>query len=265
MMLSIRNLLEDPELQEMDTDGPARLNLHSKILKKKAMLRTVFKEFHLLFRTADLKFLTGKGLHVELGAGVAPIRDTFPEGLATDVVDGEGLDLVINALEMDFDPGTVRVFYGQNCFHHFSDPNKFFAEAERVLVDGGGIILLEPYYGPVASFLYNRLFKTEVFDKMASSWETFDTGPMSGANQALSYNIFIRDKLIFEKKYPHLKIVHQELVSNYLKYFLSGGLNFRQIIPNYFTKFISGFEKAIFPFNKWLALHHVIVIRKIQS
>lgn len=265
MMVSIRDLLKDPEVQNMDTDGPDRLRLHSKLLKKKEMLQAVFKEFHLLFRKIDLKFLSGKGLHIELGAGVAPIRDTFPEVLATDVVESEGLDLVINAHQMNFDPGSIRVFYGQNCFHHFSDPNKFFIEVERALVEGGGVILLEPYYGPLAAFLYKNLFKTEVFDTTASSWETFDTGPMSGANQALSYNIFIRDKLIFEKKYPNLKIVHQELVPNYLKYFLSGGLNFRQILPNYFTKFISGFEKAIFPFNKWLALHHVIVICKIQS
>ena len=114
------------------------------------------------------------------------------------------------------DDGSVRVVFGQNCFHHFPRPERFFLELERVLPLGGGVILLEPYYGPFASFLFKRLFKTEGYDKNFPSWETPAAGPMNGANQALSYIIFVRDKHAFQQKFPTLKIVHTEPCTNYL-------------------------------------------------
>jgi len=58
---------------------------------------------------------------------------------------------------------------------------------------------------------------------------------MEGANQALSYIVFKRDVHLFLKKYPQLELVEQKVFSNYLRYLLSGGLNFRQILPSYGT------------------------------
>lgn len=254
--------LRDPLLDGMDVDGKNRLELHRKMLEKKRMLREVFTEFHHLFRKLECKFLTGVGTEVELGAGVAPMRDSYPEVMATDIVDAPHLDKVVNAEAMDFPDQSVKAVYGQNCFHHFPHPDQFLHELDRVLAPGGGAILLEPYYGPLATFLYKRLFRTEGFDKSYASWETPAAGPMNGANQALSYIVFVRDKELYEEKFPSLKIVHQELAGNYLKYLLSGGLNFRQLLPDSLTGFVGLLEKLISPLNRWIALHHVIVIRK---
>lgn len=257
--------LRDPLLDEMDVDGENRLALHDMMLQKKRMLREVFTDFHHTFRNLELKLLSGDGAKVELGAGVSPMRDSYPEVLATDIVAAPNLDKVVNAEAMDFPDGSVKVIYGQNCFHHFPHPARFFHELNRVLVPGGGAILLEPYYGPFATFLYKRLFRTEGFDKAYPSWETPVAGPMNGANQALSYIVFIRDKELYEKMYPNLKIVYQELAGNYLKYLISGGLNFRQLLPDSCTRLLGLIEKAISPLNKWVALHHVLVIRKADE
>jgi SAM-dependent methyltransferase len=261
-MSSLLDYLRNPLLDEMDVDGVNRLTLHKKILNQKAMLKEVFAEFHHLFKKANLKYLSGGGLEVELGAGIAPMRDSYPEVLATDIVPSDNLDLVINAEQMEFADNSIRVLYGQNCFHHFPNPRAFFKEAERVLVTGGGIILLEPYYGPLATFMYKRLFKTEGFDKLFLDWETPLTGPMNGANQALSYMVFIRDREKFTKEFPSLKIVHHYLVGNYLKYLLSGGLNFKKLCPDILIKPVGLFETIISPLNRIFALHHTIVIRK---
>jgi hypothetical protein len=256
--------LRDPLLDGLDVDGENRLKLHRKMLEKKRMLRDVFTEFHFMFRRFEQQFLSGEGAKVELGAGISPMRDSYSEVLATDIVDAPHLDKVVNAEAMDLTDQSVKVIYGQNCFHHFPHPDRFFHELDRVLVPGGGAILLEPYYGPFATFLYKRLFRTEGFDKAYPSWETPVAGPMNGANQALSYIVFVRDRELYEKKYPHLKIVHQELARNYLKYLLSGGLNFRQLLPDSFTGGVGLLEKLISPFNRWFALHHVIVIRRMS-
>lgn len=264
-MISLRELLREPSLASMDVDGEERLHLHRDILHKKRMLREVFGEFHRLFRELADRYLAVPGLEIELGGGVAPMKDTYSGVLATDIVPGPHLDRVIDAEDMDLQDGVVRAFYAQNCFHHFPHPERFFAELERTLVPGGGVVLLEPYYGPLASFMFKRLFRTEGFDKNYPDWDAPVAGPMNGANQALSYIVFVRDRARFDAEFPLLEIVHEQRVGNYLKYLLSGGLNFRQILPDGFTPILTAFERLCAPLDRWLALHHVIVIRKVVT
>ena len=140
------NFLIEPSLKNMDIDGQNRLSLHSKIIARKRMLREVFIEMHTLFHKLNIKFLSGNGRQIELGAGVSPMRDSYPEVLSTDIITSPDHDFALNAEAMDLPDGGVKVFYGQNCFHHFPHPDAFFYELERVLAPGGGAILIDPYY-----------------------------------------------------------------------------------------------------------------------
>ena len=261
-MRKLLNLLQEPLMKNVDLDSEDRLLAHGKILKCKRMIREVFLEFHQLFHQLDEEYFSASGKKIELGAGASPIRNSYPDVLATDIVYSDNLDQVLNAEKINLPDNTIRAFYGQNCFHHFPHPELFFKEIDRVLAPGGGVILLEPYYGFFASFIFKRLFKNEGFDKKYLSWEAPISGPSSGANQALSYIVFIRDRDRFEKQYPSLKIVHQELCQNHLKYLLSGGLNFRQLLPDFLIPVVHIFQFLLIPFNRWIALHHIIVIRK---
>ena len=258
----LRDLLRDPSVEDIDIDGSDRLVVHSQMLQRKAMLRQVFTGIHHRFDQLDRAHLGGEGLRIELGSGISPMRDTYPDVLATDLVPAPHLDRVLDSEAMDLDNETVRTFFGQNCFHHFARPNRFFDELDRTLVPGGGVILLEPYYGPLASFVFKRLFHTEGFDMTAPSWEAPVTGPMQGANQALSYIVFIRDRAEFERRHPSLKIERQVLLGNYLRYLASGGLNFRQLCPDALGSVLGMIEQLLSPVNRWLALHHILVIRK---
>lgn len=264
-MKSVFELLRDPLVKNIDVDNEERIAIHSRMLRRKRLLREVFTEFHHQFNRLDEKFLRAQGIRVEIGAGVAPIKNSYSDVLATDIVASPGLDRVIDAENMELENGSVRAVFGQNCFHHFPHPERFFSEIERILQPGGGVILLEPYYGPFAAFLFKRLFKTEGYDKKFPSWETPTTGPMNGANQALSYIIFVRDKHEFLRKFPSLKIVHTETCGNYLKYLVSGGLNFRQLCPDWASPVVSFSQWLISPLDRWLALHHVVVIRKVSA
>ena len=90
-------------------------------------------------------------------------------------------------------------------------------------------------------------------------------GPMNGANQALSYIVFVRDREEFMRKYPSLEIIYQAPIGNYLKYLCSGRLNLRQLLPDHFIASIGWAEKMLSPLNRWIALHHVIVLRKAEA
>jgi SAM-dependent methyltransferase len=244
-------------------DAPNRLEVHAAVLARKPMLAAVFRECHELMLDLDRRtFGDTPGLRVELGAGVAPVGGTFAGVLATDIVPGPGLDAVLDAQCMDLSDASVRALYGQNCFHHFPDPFRFLTEAERVVAPGGGVVLIEPYYGPVASVVFRRLFPSEEFDKTIPGWTTDATGPMFGANQALSYIVFKRDRKRFERELPGLELAETFPLGNYLRYLLSGGLNFRQLVPSFSDPVLRAFEAALLPARRLLALHHVVVLRR---
>ena len=261
LLKKIRNKLSDPRLKGVDVDSPELLIVHRKIMMEKRIMREVFTEFYKTCINNDQKYFSGEGQRIEIGAGVSFFKELYPEIISTDIKPADNLDRVLDALDMDLPNQSVRAFYGINCFHHFPSPNQFFKELERTLVPGGGCVLIEPYYGAVAAKMYKSLFDTETFDPNQKEWES-NSSIMYGANQALSYIVFVRDRKLFEERYPSLEIVQIKPLSNYMRYLLSGGLNFRSLVPGVISPIIKGVEWLITPLNRVLGLHYGIVIRK---
>ena len=265
MKLRPINFFREPTLKILDYDDTSRFKLHREILKNKKILRQVFTEFHNSFWSLDQAYFSGSGDKIELGAGVFPMKESFPDVLSSDIVEAQSLDLVLNAEDLELKDNSVRSLFCQNCFHHLSDPRKFFREASRVLTVGGGVIILEPFYGQLASVLYKHMFAQETFDKDQLAWSSSSKGPMNEANQALSFIVFKRDREVFLQEFPKFEIVYEKIYSNYLRYLLSGGLNFRQFVPDFCLPAVRALEVVLSPFNHVLGLHHVIVIRKIKD
>jgi SAM-dependent methyltransferase len=260
--MSVLEWLMEPEVRQCAVDGPERLTAHRAVLARKRMIREVFREFHETFASLDSRFLWGEGATIELGAGVYPVRETLPGILATDVMAAPHLDRVLDACCLDLPDASVHAFYLQNVFHHFPRPRVFFRELERTLVHGGGAIFIEPADGPVASFLYPRLFSSEGFDKTAPAWESRVEGPMSGANQALCHLVFDRDFEDFQAEFPALEVVYRDVLGNYLRYLASGGLNFRALLPDRASGVLRRLETWLRPLRGVAGLHRVIVLRK---
>ena len=104
---------------------------------------------------------------------------------------------------------------------------------------GGGIIMIEPYYGPLARFLFKRLHSSEGYETNVPTWESeANMGAMSNANQALSYVVFAKDREIFEQEFPELELL-VDRPHTHLRYLLSGGVNFRQLVPKALGSFVA--------------------------
>jgi SAM-dependent methyltransferase len=259
----LRDLLREPRLAGVDLDSDELLTVHRQVLQEKPMMNEVFGEFYDLCLQLDrAHFGDAVGHQVEIGAGVSFFKQRHPGIISTDIKSAPNLDMVVDAQAMPFERNSVRAIYGINCFHHLPDPNRFFSELERVLADGGGCVLIDPHFGWVAERFYRRLFDSETFDKSQLDWVDPSLGFMYGANQALSYLVFVRDRRLFLERFPGLEIVHQKPLDNYLRYLLSGGLNFRQILPSWCSAPIRMLEWMLAPLRNQLALHHTIVIRK---
>ncbi|MDY7577616.1 class I SAM-dependent methyltransferase [Herbaspirillum sp. RTI4] len=261
MMQFIINILREKNMSTIDVDSHARLAAHEKMIQKKKMIAGVFKEFYDICAASNAKYFSGSGKVLEIGSGVGQIKKYYPDVITSEVIESPIVDMVIDATKMDIKDGSLRAVYGLNCFHHISDPRSFFKECERVLHKGGGVVLIDPYYGLLANSFYKKAFPTEFFDKNQKSWST-DSGVMLDANQALSYVVFVRDRAIFEKEFPGMEIVETRVLNNYIRYVFSGGLNFKQLIPNIFTPILKIVEILMIPLRNVLGLHHVIVIKK---
>jgi hypothetical protein len=134
-------------------------------------------------------------------------------------------------------------------------------EAERVLVEGGGIVAVEPYWSPVARFVYKNIH-VEPYDDRAPTW-LIGGGPMSGSNQALSYLLLKRDREEFEKLFPHLKLVY-ERPFGFIRYMATGGIWLRPMLPDFAFPILKYVEYALRPVMPLLAIHHIFVWKKVS-
>lgn len=258
-----RRLLAEPALQSQDIDGPGRISGHRAVLEAKPALRAVFSHFYARCLELDRRLLAGSGPSIEIGAGTSFFRELAPGLVSTDVLFDPDLDLVTDALRLPFRNESLRAVHAINCFHHLPDPAQFFIELERTLVPGGGCVLIDPYYGPFARVFYRYLFAQETFDSRRDWTDTDAAGrAMSGANQALSYVVFVRDRARFQADHGHLEVVHHEVLSNYASYLLSGGLNFRSLLPPTWTRLYAAIDSGLRPLRSLLGLHHLLVLRK---
>jgi len=258
----LRGLLKEPMTRSIDVNASEMSVAHRQVLLKKKCLRRMFQGFYSQCRTLDERYFgEGDGLRVEIGSGSSIIKEFLPDVTTTDIKPLPFVDMVVDAQEMPFDNNSVRALYGINVFHHLPQPRSFFRELVRVLEDGGGVVLIEPYHGPVARWLFTRLHDCEYFD-LNGPWEnTRQKGPCLDANQALSGIIFHRDRILFEQEFPDLECV-VDVPHTQLSYLLSGGVNFRQLVPDWAYPAVSAGEKLLSPLNHWIALQHTIVLRK---
>jgi len=261
-MSKLRQWLLEPKVKDIDVDDNRLLELHSEILQEKRLLQSAFLTFY-----NDLSALCDEhfqidGLELELGSGAGFFRKVRNNVITSDIRKSQNIDMVLNAQEMELPNNSVRCFYAINVFHHLSMPNLFFHELIRTVKKGGGCILIEPHNGLFSAWLHKRLHHDEHFNTRAN-WETEIGGPLSGANQALAHIVFERDLKIFHEKYgSSLELVKTQYELNAFRYLLSGGLNFRQLVPSFLDASISRIERAMKPFSRYWSLHQAIVIKR---
>lgn len=257
-------LLKDPRKNDIIEDQDVRVEVDFEIASGKPEFNQVVLDMQTLmlermekdncFQASDSRE------YIELGAGVIPMSKLDSRIKSTDIVPTEHLNGVLDATNLDIEDSTVSGFFLQNTFHHIPDPKAFFEETSRVLVPGGRLVILDPYFNKLSKWPYPRLFKTEGYDSNGS-WEGASQHAMIGANQALSYIVFLRDRKYFNSVFPNLTIVEKLPVNFGLRYILTGGLNFRKLAPSFIFKIIRKLERFPWLFQPF-AIHWIIVVEK---
>ncbi len=264
VLSALRDLLAEPSLAGLDPDGPEFTAAHRAIVERKELVRLVFADFCRRCREADERLFAdcAARARIELGSGAGLMRQLYPEVITSDVKPLPFVDVLARGEELPFRDGSLRAVYGINVFHHLADTEAFFHELTRAVAPGGGCVLIEPHYGPAARLLFRHLFTSEDYDVHAPSWQRHDRDrPASDANQALSYVVLRRDGARWQERFPGLRLL-ADTPHTHLSYLVSGGVNFRQLVPTSAGRGIRRLERALAPLDPILALQHTIVIRR---
>jgi len=262
----LQTLFYNKKISSLDVNGKDLTIQHDFILKKKKLLRSAYETFYKDMSEYCDKYFNIEGLEIELGSGVGFFKSIRKNVITSDIREGFNFDMSLDATDMSIEKNTVKCFFAINVFHHISQPTKFFNELNRVLKINGGCILIEPHNGFLSRLIAKNIHKDEYFDINELEWDKKNKGEiLSDANQALSHNIFERDKILFEKKFgKNLKVIEKKYIINGLRYILSGGLNFKQLFPSYLESILILLEKIFTPFAKYWSPFRMIIIKKIS-
>ncbi|MFA5974721.1 MAG: class I SAM-dependent methyltransferase [Elusimicrobiota bacterium] len=200
------------------------------------------------------------GACLEIGSGGGFLKDILPNVLTSDVCPDPGLDRVVHSEKLDFPDESLRAIFLLNVLHHLPDPEAFFNEANRCLVRGGRLVMIEPYRSWWSRVFY-RFLHHEPFDDQAPAWTVEGQGRLHRANIAVPWIIFWRDRQRFESLWPALRIRSLERHTVF-KYLISGGVSWRALLPGGAYPVVHALDDLLSKCPRVFSIFQTIVIEK---
>ena len=233
----LRRWLAHPLTEGHDLDDPATTNLRKRIIQSKSLLRAIYDEWYGSL-ASQLPAIQGPVL--ELGSGAGFCERVIPGLITSEILFCSNVRLVADGQKLPFADSSLRAIVFTDVLHHMPDVRRFFAEAIRCLRPGGKVLMIEPWVNGWSKFVYMRLHH-EPFRVDAKDWAFPSTGPLSGANGALPWIVFARDRRIFETEFPQLSIEQIHPIMPF-RYLLSGGVALRSLMPSFTNELWRGIE-----------------------
>jgi SAM-dependent methyltransferase len=262
-----------PLTKNIDIDSADTISIHREIILSKPLMRAIYRKWYKKFLPSVRATNQIRLPMIEIGSGASHLEKYIPTIIKTDLVAHPNVHQVVDGTKLPYASGSLRCVFVLNALHHFDSPEKFLAEADRVLAAGGRLVITEPSNSPLQKFMIKKFHLHEYFDESVTHWNNEEpvitrgreaarsataspiswhdsvnemASPsahgaldaekqtrLSRANNALPWIIFQRDRKLFEEKFPRLKILRIKR-HTLLFYFASGGLAYRSFLPSFF-------------------------------
>lgn len=236
----LRRALAHPLTASLDLDDPRTSALRKKIIASKPFLKAIYDEWYCMLAS---ELPGGNGPTLEIGSGAGHCAQFVPDLITSEVLRCPDVRIVLDARQLPFAASSLRAIVMTNVLHHIADVSRFFEEASRCLRPGGKVLMIEPWVTPWSKFVYTR-FHHEPFDPNVEDWSFPTSGPLSGANGALPWIVFHRDRSTFESRFPGLRI---EQIRPFMpfRYMVSGGVGMRSLMPGFMHGAWLSVERAL--------------------
>lgn len=225
----------------LDLNNPERFYLIRSILEKKEALKKIYIEIYHKYNDCIKNCPQGKVL--EIGSGGGFLKEIYPNIITSDVIPYPNIDIKMDATKLEFPDNSLSCICMFNVLHHIPNSPNFFREANRCLMPGGRIFMVEPYAGLISSIIF-RYLHHEGFDRNVKNWEFESKGPVSDANNALPSIIFERDIEKFRQTFPQLAVLRFEPNMPF-RYWLTGGLKKWSLLPGWAYEFSCWIDKMV--------------------
>lgn len=120
--------------------------------------------------------------------------------------------------------------------------------------------MVEPWVSGWSKLIYTRLHH-EPFLPEAASWKIPPSGPLSGANGALPWIVFVRDRARLAGMFPELQIDAIRPMMPF-RYLVSGGVSMRSLMPGVLYGAWKGLESLLSPWSRSLGMFTLIDVRR---
>ncbi len=226
MLDALKRLLLHPDVRHLSIDDPETTQLRRGIIQNNRFLWRIYEEW---YRSIAGCIPPGPGAVLELGSGAGFLGQHVPGVITSEVFPCSDIQLVLDARWLPFSSASLKAIAMVDVLHHIPDNHAFLREAQRCLRPGGAIVMIEPWISTWSRPVYAHLHH-EPFDPAAKDWTFPTTGPLSGANIALPWIIFQRDRHGFEAEFGELEIQEIRPFMPF-RYLVSGGVSMRQLMP----------------------------------
>ena len=241
----------------MKNEGEALTQNRLGFEKLNVALGILYKEWYELI---SQQLSESVGINLELGCGASFINEIIKNIIKTDVFYNSNTDLKLDAMEVGLKyENKISNLILVNVFHHISNPELFLRSAEKSLLLGGRIIMIEPSNNIWSRLIY-RLVGHEKFDTEQINWEFQSNDPLLDSNQALSWIIFKRDYKKFKKLFPKFTLIKKKSMMP-LSYLLSGGHSYNTKIGKIIIKIVRKLERIFF--DNQFGIFDLLCIEKI--
>lgn len=237
-MSVLDKILAHPLTRGLSVDDPRTTLLRREIIQGKAFLRAIYAEWY----EQIIRVLPKKDDVLELGSGAGFLPELLPNVITSEVFEVTGVKLIADACNLPLPDKSLDAIVMTDVFHHISDISRFLLEATRCVRPGGKIVMIEPWRTPWSEWVYTH-FHSEPFS-LNSGWKIPSTGPLSGANGALPWIVFQRDRALFEAQHPQWRIKNIEPIMP-LSYLLSGGVSMRSLMPGWMYRPVRVLERVL--------------------
>ncbi len=248
----------------LDSEAEERLAEHWHIWQRKPILQKIYREE---FFSRLLSFRQPGGISVEVGGGPGFLKNMSPDLISTDITWCPWLDAVTDAQSLSFKSSSVTNVMGLDILHHLQKPMAFLEEAQRILVPGGRLILIETWVTPFSYLIY-RFFHQEDCDLSRDprgdhAIRTEKEKKAFEGNQAIPYLLFgSRNSKTTLGLLPHLKVLKIEPFCLFA-YLLSLGFKSSCLLPEVLYPLVSAVERITLPlWRSFAALRALIVLEK---
>ncbi|WP_417915239.1 class I SAM-dependent methyltransferase [Candidatus Electronema sp. JM] len=254
----MKNFLQHPLAANLDLDSPDAPLIHRQIINSKPFLQNIYQEWYQEI-IRNLPDHPGRNI-IELGSGGGNLQNILPDIITSNIHPTGSVNIVLDGQCLPFSTASLDAIVMVDVFHHLPDVDKFFKESIRCLAEKGRIIMIEPWITTLSAVIYKHLHHEPCLPDR-KSWDFPTTGPLSGANLALPWIVFERDRNLYLDRYSPLKIKTIRIDWPFV-YLLSGGVSMKTLVPERSYPLVRKMERLLSPIMKHLAMFAIIVLEK---